>query len=739
MSKKYFFIINLLIFFSINLHGKCNFNTSNYIDELSNHEYLLNIDIRVINRGKYEKNFLETLIRLEDQWNIPNDLKKKYKAKITVKYKFGLCEYLGFVRQTGDLRDHIDFSNTNKPIRSLKVTLDEGNIMNAVKFKLLIPKTRNELNEILGTIIFNHLGFLAPETFMAKTTINGINSLMIFQEDTRKEFLERNKRREGPIFEGDETLLWSDDKHKPLELWPLSLSRMNNKNWMLKEESTKEISIKSFLQLQTSYLEAIKYNKDYKITSGTPELIFPNLSKNNLFQDFTFLMLAMNGSHGLKIGNRKYYYNSFINGFEPIYYDGDLNFYDEIKINNDLLNFGLNRDFKSLINKINEINKNKTLLNHFKRKSLLNNKNAKTNYDEMVNNFIINSSILLSKIENADKKELKRYDFDELINSYIVDNKLFNHDQNLIIDLTSKNNDLYEIDVFNQEKRFISNKDLISIVGENILDNQRFVLLKNPSLFRELQNKNKILILDNDGGYVEFSNSLNLKINNKNKEIIVSQNQPQDWIIFKNAKLVNWDIIFKGIKSKNSGATNFMTINSGGLTGCLNFYNSNFEDTNIDIYGGGCEDSLNIVKSTGHLNELNIADSFSDALDADFSDLSFKDILINNAGNDCIDLSGGIYYIKNIKANNCKDKGVSVGEQSIVYGDNFKIQNANYGVSSKDYSKVFIKSSKFNNTNTCFHAAKKKQEFGGGYIEFDDLKCLGNNVIDNNSSIQNSN
>ena len=33
---------------------------------------------------------------------------------------------------------------------------------------------------------------------------------MIFQEDSQKELLERNKRREGPIVEGDESLIWSN-------------------------------------------------------------------------------------------------------------------------------------------------------------------------------------------------------------------------------------------------------------------------------------------------------------------------------------------------------------------------------------------------------------------------------------------------------------------------------------------------------------------------------------------------
>ena len=35
-------------------------------------------------------------------------------------------------------------------------------------------------------------------------------------------------------------------------------------------------------------------------------------------------MLAMNGEHGLATHNRRFYFNSFTQQFEPIYYDGDL-------------------------------------------------------------------------------------------------------------------------------------------------------------------------------------------------------------------------------------------------------------------------------------------------------------------------------------------------------------------------------------------------------------------------------
>ena len=77
-------------------------------------------------------------------------------------------------------------------ITSLDVKLYEGNIMNAVRFKLLIPKTRNSFNEVLGTLILKQLGFISPETFLTKANINGTTSTFLFQENAEKEMLERN-------------------------------------------------------------------------------------------------------------------------------------------------------------------------------------------------------------------------------------------------------------------------------------------------------------------------------------------------------------------------------------------------------------------------------------------------------------------------------------------------------------------------------------------------------------------
>ena len=71
--------------------------------------------------------------------NIPSNLKKKFKAKIKVIYPFGYCKYSGNIWQNGDWKkDHLAFKK-GKPLRSLNVKLEKGNILNAIKFKLFLP------------------------------------------------------------------------------------------------------------------------------------------------------------------------------------------------------------------------------------------------------------------------------------------------------------------------------------------------------------------------------------------------------------------------------------------------------------------------------------------------------------------------------------------------------------------------------------------------------------------------
>ena len=51
-------------------------------------------------------------------------------------------------KNNGDWRDHITFNDKGEQTRSLNVKLFDGNILNNVRFKLFLPETRHNLNEV---------------------------------------------------------------------------------------------------------------------------------------------------------------------------------------------------------------------------------------------------------------------------------------------------------------------------------------------------------------------------------------------------------------------------------------------------------------------------------------------------------------------------------------------------------------------------------------------------------------
>ena len=121
-------------------------------------------------------------------------------------------------------------------------------------------------------------------------------------------------------------------------------------------------------------------------------------------------------------------------------------------------------------------------------------------------------------------------------------------------------------------------------------------------------------------GKIKFSEGINLEINNKNNIINISQKNKNDWISFNDSQLDDWEINFFGSTKKQKNIlVSSERINEYGLTGCLNFYNSNFNNTSINIDTSYCEDGLNIIKSKGNLANINVKNSNSDAIDLDFS------------------------------------------------------------------------------------------------------------------------
>ncbi len=704
----------LIIFFSTPSFAECNFKTSNYISELDNPKNIRFIEIEVPKSQRYVRNFLQTLSSsLQNEIILPQ-YKERFFAKINVEYDFGRCKFEGKIRQSGDWPDHINVKNGN-PIRSLDVRLKNGNILNAVKFKLLIPETRNNLNEILGSLILKELGFITPETFQVFTKVNGISNLMIFQEKSEKELLERNNRKEGPIFEGDEELLWKYDDYHIHELENVSLAKLLNDNWFNKGKNNQIITLKAFQRLQLAYLDYIKYY----IKSKT--FIYPNLNKNDIFLNYHLVLEIINGQHALRPHNRKYYHNSYLDSFEPIYYDGMfeltkpiIKFNAEIYSNSQILqiekylNLLNDKDIKiKLKNKFNSrVVRDK---NDFFSKSLIQIiKNL--NYAKET---ILDASHIAMKIKN--NKDRKYY-FQNHIN------KEFN--QLVVEDIEMKeNNYLVEIvSVLNKKKylKNISSNDLAEVLSENRLENKRTIFLPKNKIFDDGDVNLKIINLN--GGQVIYSENTNLNVRKKEKIIEVTQSFSNDWILFSNNIFDGWKILFKGIPSSSEN-NDINNINQYGMNGCMNFYNVFFDNTILELQNGKCEDTVNIVKSNGKIKLIKVKSAFSDALDIDFSKIDIDQGIIDNAGNDCADFSGGKYRVNYFELSNCGDKAISVGEKSIFDLVKANITNSSTGIASKDSSISKIKSISLKNVEICLTAYNKKQEFHGGSIRLKDIVC----------------
>lgn len=728
-----------IIVMQTKVHAACNFKTANFIKELNNPSSIKDIEINIKKSKSYTINFIKAFLSSSTSRKaIHPKYKKKFNANINIKYDFGTCFHEGKVWQNGDWKDHLEYKN-GLIRRSLNVKLDDGNIFNATKFKLLIPKTRNDKNEILASLILRKIGFIAPETFEVMVNVNDQKSKMLFQEDSQKEMLERNYRREGPIFEGDESLMWSDKQFKVKGniggggLEKLQLSRLINSNWFLKGNNSQFITLNSFYRLQNAYLE---YANKF-VEEG--HYIAPNKRLNEDFDNYNLLLLAMNGTHALRPHNRKYYFNSFTNYFEPIYYDGNTKF--DLKYEDSLnfiskLKFDKNNEFIYL-KKLKEPSFFSTLENDFalriQNKKNLNNENF--NLRKSFNSFIKNIEFIMNEIKfkehdyissNKPKKDRsifletnKKFDIEKkIVKNFQVNNNKFILD---FEDGSRENIDKFEFSKIISRKKI--NKKLYTFIP--VRNNYKY---EDELIIESIPETNSAIIYPK-GVKIFFDFA------SQNKNISIIQNNSSQSVLIKGGELENFEINFSGSQNNQSENSNEQRFNKRGLTGCLNIYDSYLKDVAININGGRCEDSLNIIGSNGSISSIDIKNGYQDAIDLDFSNIDIKRIKVDNAGNDCLDVSGGKYFVQNGNFKNCNDKAISIGEKSDFISNQIFVADTLIGVAVKDSSNFISNKSFFTNTQICAEIFKKKQEFNGAYANFKKIKCDGKYNVDDQSTL----
>ena len=222
---------------------------------------------------------------------------------------------------------------------------------------------------------------------------------------------------------------------------------------------------------------------------------------------------------------------------------------------------------------------------------------------------------------------------------------------------------------------------------------------------------------------LRMSDGIKTFVDEANKKLEFTQANPSDWVLLLGGDYSNWGIEFKGAFADAFEFAFDQRFNEFGLTGCLTLYETKIDDARIEVKDGGCEDSLNLVRVRGNDIRISIANSFADALDADFSTLTISDLNIENAGNDCFDVSGGIYITANARLKSCNDKAISIGEMSSFEGGMINVDRAGIGISAKDSSRVLIEMLDARGSSVCGEAKRKKQEFGGGFLAINETTC----------------
>ena len=267
--------------------------------------------------------------------------------------------------------------------------------------------------------------------------------------------------------------------------------------------------------------------------------------------------------------------------------------------------------------------------------------------------------------------------------------------------------------------------------NEVIIDGTRIV--ENPStilpgtIFKMKKNsnlifKNKVLAKGTKDKKIKFVNFNQNKNDKWGTIALVGPNSSGSQ--FKNTEFDGGT----GTRSKQFSFTSMLSLHN---TQNIIIENSSF--TNNSLY----DDVLHLVYCDDVLlKNLSFNNAFGDAIDIDISkNIKVIDSHFNNSTNDAIDLMQSKVLVENNFINLSGDKGISIGEGTIVKIINNKFVRNNLAVAVKDNSDAKIFDSQFLNNKKEIHAYKKNWQYGSGgfvsvensYFEDDSININSNN------------
>lgn len=681
----------------------------------NNYDYPKKINIKVKRKNSWYQNLLKLYLyqqldkkvginSFQNQTRSPVILRQYFNAEINVFYNKNIkCKFKGRIRLHGSsYYDHNNLSSLHTPnhqelyniFPSIRIKLDDGHINHSNDFSLLIPKSRHNENEIINSQIFREIGFISPDSFFLNASLNGNNKKVIFLDRDVKNILTFNKKRPGPYIATNKRTYFKD----------IGLSRFRG----FKEQfySAKDISFEFYLQTLDRFNFLLINNLKPFYTKN-----YLNDYEKEKFKMFVQLAYSTNSCHTLEFGDLRFYTNVYYNEFEPIFYDGMGNLFNNpdtefensdcyAKINESHL-YLLDKPKDQLLDILNKINVEK-LLSELRKRGIEVKKKNLINYLKDINKN-------LNLLNFNEKTQLISHEnkfFQDDIKKYNEHFKLAFHYKNKIFEICDT------LILYCLKKKF-NEDELVELFSNQIarIDGYKIRFLRiNKNVY--LQNK------------IELDNKYNfLNIDNGNDNII--------------------KLLFKDIKSNFNKNTNVLSLKSVGdnskvfiknsslnnikiyVDSCLTIDNSYLNKVQIfsNVKNQNCKNAVHFVNSFGNLDKIeNSSYEFGDNLDFDLSNIIVKNIKIESSSNDCLGVKDGNYEFIRVNLYDCKDKSLSIGDKSNVYINDLSIKNdfelnktkAEIVIKNSSYAK--INKVNIQSNNLCAAVYRKNNSYGGSKL-----------------------
>tara|TARA_B100001540_G_scaffold314523_1_gene339681 strand:- start:288 stop:2825 length:2538 start_codon:yes stop_codon:yes gene_type:complete len=720
-----------------------------------NQENLYNLELQREKKIEGNSKKFETFSTATLNYN-----KKDYDIKLRVKGDRGLHWY-------------------NKNQTSYKIDLrGPDRIWGLEEFSLQKPITRNYTYELIFHKLLEFNKLISLKYFFVNLSLNDTNQgIYAVEEGFSKELIERNKKRNGPIF-GVEEKLGTDYPFVQYDLY-------SKKYWI---SNHPELITETLAKLNR-----LKKNKD------EIDEIF-DLEK---WATFFAIIDFSNTIHGSISKSVKLFYNPVNGKFEPIGFDGhyglerikdfiildyldpetgrcgslcnERGWYLKFLTKND---GSLNNEFIDLYLKaLNKISSEKFLedfnekhlkeIEFYNSQFLSDSSKKDRGYYKGIGPFIFDKNFLSNRSAFI-KERLSKINNIHNLQASLVNNKITFDNVNKFffkkLKIKCENKDDVEIYIF-KNKNLIFDKSCSYLINNETIDMNMNIYV-NDEIKKNLNNKldfskNKNLIFVNN----EFILNKNLtidkiyyfpkdkilkikegvKINFENDVYFISEGsiyfegtEKKPIEIFSNKKKGSIILLNNNFKIKNVKFNNlsFPKVKNKILYGGVNVINSNVEIINSEFSNSNSEDALNIISSKTYIDNLKMTNIFADAIDIDFGEILFSKIVCKNILNDCLDVSGAKVKGQYLEATDIKDKGLSFGEESkgIISETNFNKNNV--GVAVKDGSDLVLLNHYSENNTYDIAVFNKKKEYGSAKLDLKKVNdpkkqkiFLGNNNL----------